>query len=143
MPRRDPMKVGKKWSDRLSAATQDMIDGVNAVTVAPSQLAVAHEDTFRQRLMEAINSGKWRDNLSAVTLQSWKTDMTTRGIPRAVEAARTALPATVAFLQQFLPFAAQVSDEIRAMPNATEADRNARMLANVARMRTFRRTGRI
>lgn len=142
MARRDPAKVAQKWSDRLSAAGPDMLEGIQGVTTAPGESAAQREDTMRQRLLEALNSGKWREAVRAITLGQWQEAMRIKGVPRATEAARTSKPKMEAFQREFLPFAEQVSAEIRQMPNATQADREARMLANVRRMREFRRTRR-
>jgi hypothetical protein len=112
---------------------------VNAVSVAPGQQAAAAQATMRQRLLEAIDSGKWAAAVSAVSLQSWKQSMLTNGLPRIADGARKGQPKMQAFLQQFLPYVQRVQQEIKQMPNVTQADRENRMIQNMRLMSQFKK----
>lgn len=138
---RDPAKVAQKWSTNLSNSNQTMQDGINAVTMAPGQAAAAAQSTMRARLLAAIDSGKWAQNVAAVPLAQWKQAMLTKGLSRIADGARQAQSKMQSFLAQWLPFVSQVQQQVRAMPNATQADREARMLANARGLAQFRRSG--
>lgn len=135
----DPTKVANKWQTNLSNATTSITDGVNAVQVAPGQAAAAAQATMRARLLAAIDSGKWAANVSAVPLQSWKNSMITVGIPRIADGASKGKPKMQAFLASFLPYVANVQQQVRAMPNATQADREARMLQNARLLAQYKK----
>lgn len=139
MASKDPAAVAAKWSTNLSNSTTSITNGVNAVTTAPGQAAAAAQATMRARLLAAIDSGKWAANVSSVSLQQWKTAMTQTGIPRIADGARKGQPKMQAFMQSFLPFVSQVQQQVRAMPNATQADREARMLANSRLLAGFKK----
>lgn len=142
MARKDPVKVAQKWSERLGMSQAEMEAGIAALTEAPSQGAIRMKEKMRMKLLEALNSGKWEEALQAFTLTAYQQAMRTKGIPHAIEGATTGKPKMQAFLSEFLPFAEQVSQEVQAMPAATEADMRARMMANFDRMKTFKRTRR-
>lgn len=135
----DPTKVASKWATNLSNSTTSITDGVNAVNTAPGQAAAAAQATMRSRILAAIDSGKWAAAVSAVSLQSWKNSMLTVGVPRIADGANKGKPKMQAFLQSFLPYVANVQQQVRAMPNATQADREARMLANARLLAQFRK----
>lgn len=129
--------IANKWRDRLQSATQQMTDGVRAVTQAPGQAAAAKADVMKQRLLDAINSGKWAKNVSAVTLADWQNAMINVGIPRVASGASEKVGKVEKFMTKFLPFVDNVKKQIAAMPKSTDQDRKNRMLKNFDLMKTF------
>lgn len=69
---KDPRTIASKWKQRAGAASGDWLKGVQSVTEAPGQKAAAQEDKMLQNFTEAITSGRWRNAVSAVTLQMWQ-----------------------------------------------------------------------
>ena len=139
MPAKDPAAVAAKWSTNLSNSTTSITNGVNAVNQAPGQAAANAQATLRARLLAAIDSGKWAANVSAVSLQQWKQAMLQTGIPRIADGARKGQPKMQTFMAAFLPFLSNVQRQVRAMPNATQADREARMIQNMRLISQFRK----
>jgi hypothetical protein len=139
---KDPQKIAKKWSQNLQAATEQMLDGVNSLTVSPTQQAAAKKDVMKARLLAAIDNGKWEKNLRAVSLDQFQQAYRTKAIPRIQQGAVEGESKEADFLTQFLPFAAQVSAEIDQMPNTSDQDRKNRMLANFDKMKKFSRNRR-
>lgn len=137
MAAKNASAVAQKWRDRLQAATQEMTDGVRAVTQAPGQKAAQKSEVMKARLLEAINSGKWAKRVAAVSLADWQNMMITVGIPRVSQGASEKMPKMEKFMTKFLPFVDNVSKQIDSMPDATDADRKARMLKNFDLMKTF------
>lgn len=137
MASKNPATVAAKWRDRLASSTQEMIDGVNAVTQAPGAKAAAKQDQMKARLLEAINSGKWARNVAKQTLGEWQQSMITLAIPRVATGAQEKVGKMEAFLTKFLPYAENVSKTVKAMPNNSDADSKARMLKAFDMMKLF------
>lgn len=136
---RDPATVAKKWSQNLQNAQAQMVAGVQAVTQAPTQLAAKQQAVMLARLQAAVNSGKWAAALNKVSLGDWQQSMISKGIPRVAQGAVDAEPKMETFMQKLLPYTANVSAQIKNMPNTTAADRKARMLANFDLMSQFKK----
>lgn len=134
---RNASSVASKWRDRLQASTDQMTQGVNSVTTAPGVQAAAQANLMKTRILEALNSGKWAKNVSKVTLQQWQQAMIQTGIPRVSQGASDKAHKVEAFMTKFLPFAANVAQQIAAMPNSTDQDRKNRMLKNFDLMKAF------
>jgi len=123
--------VAKKWVQNTGAASQAYTDGVNAVQVAPGQLAAAAAPKMLAKVTAAINSGKYASRVSGVSLGSWKSSATTKGAQRLGPGATAAEPKMTAFLNEFLPIAAQVSAQVDSMPKMTIEDSVARSAAAI------------
>jgi hypothetical protein len=133
-----PAEVQAKWASRTAAASGEWVAGVNRVTQAPGQAAAAAADKW---LMAVTNSkDKFRTRVGAVTLEAWKA-ATAASQARLADGVNRKKDKVGAFMAQFLPFASQVSDRVRAMPSTTFEDRIARMVANARGLAEFRRTG--
>lgn len=130
MVRVSPQAGSDKWKTRLSASTQDVTNGVNAVTVAPGQLAAAKQ----QKWLTGVNAAadKWKRNVSNVSLQQWQTMMTTVGIPRIASGAAAKQGKYTAFAAQFYPHLDAGVAKVKAMP---DGDIEARIQRAVAMMR--------
>lgn len=129
--------VVAKWQRNLSAASQTIRDGVNAVTTSPTELAAQQKTRYVEGVQRAAESGKWEQGLRSVSLQDWKDKMLNVGIDRINKGVQQAVPKVTRFMQQFLPYVAQVSKDIQAMPKGTDADSEARMLAAFRKMKAF------
>ncbi len=137
MPAKNAATVAQKWRDRLQAATQEMTDGVRAVTKAPGQAAAEKADVMKARLLEALNSGKWARKVASVGLADWQNAMITVGIPRVGQGAAEKMAKVERFMTKFLPFVDNVKKQVAAMPNVTDQDRKNRMLKNFDLMKQF------
>lgn len=71
-----------KWKTNLDGAGTYITNGVNAVTVAPGVAAAQAQDRMLSGVQQAVQSGKWARNVSAVPLQSWKDAMLKKGLGR-------------------------------------------------------------
>lgn len=90
-----------KWQTNLSASTQRITDGVNAVTTAPGLAAARQADVWLANLQ--ASASKWKSKVAAVSLQDWQQAMTTKGVPRIASGAQAAQPKMESFLNKFLP----------------------------------------
>ena len=74
-----------KWSAGFAAAGTAWQNGINNVTVAPGQLAVAAQSRYVAGVQQ--NVGKWAANTGAVTLAQWKAAATSKGPQRLASGA--------------------------------------------------------
>lgn len=75
----------QKWGQNLSAAGPYITAGVNAVKTAPGVAAASQANLMLQNLTASVTSGQWAKAVSAVSLQSWQTAMTQKGIPHIAQ----------------------------------------------------------
>lgn len=134
-----PQQVAEKWARRAAGASQDLTNGVNDVRVAPGIQAAEKQDKMIQKWLASVQSGKWAENVSAVSLADWKAAMIQKGVPRYSQGVQAAQGKFQAFMAELLPFQANLSAQIATMPDLTLEDSIARMTAQVRGMANFRR----
>ena len=122
------------WQAGMNNAGPKIAAGVAAVQVAPGQAAVQHQQKLLTNFQRAVNSGYWAAKTGAVSLQSWQQSMTKKGIPNMGTGVAAAQQKMASVMTQLLPLTAAISAQIKAMPNATSADAQARMNANFTMM---------
>lgn len=125
---KDPTAVAAKWAANLTQATQSMTDGVNAVTVAPTQQAAARSDAYLQGVQQSVASGRYQKSLQAVTLQQWQQAMIQKGIPRVGSGASAAKGKFAAFMSKLLPYQQSLQAQLAATPRGDLATNIQRMV---------------
>lgn len=128
MAAKTPQSIAAKWAQRLGGAGQAYKDGIQSVTIAPSQLAIAQQDRARQGFVDAIDSGRWARKLGMVTLSDWQRKAVDVGAGRLTSGATAALPKVQAFMAEFYPVTQQVKQTVAGMPKGGEANAVARFL---------------
>jgi len=128
-----------KWSRNLGSSGDSMRDGINAVSESPGVKAADAIDNYAAGVQAALSSGKTERRMRSVTLEGWKGAALEKGVPRAIAAANspTAKAHALEFMEAFLPFAENVSNEISRMPKGTLEDGIARATAAIRLMATF------
>lgn len=116
MPKRTPSEAATKWSTNLSASTTEIELGVNKVTVAPSQKAIAQKEKMRDNWLDAIESGRWEAALGAVDLNTWKRLMIDVGIRRIRDGALKAVPKLQRYYEYAFPQMQALQDSIASRP---------------------------
>ena len=134
---RTPQQVGDDWASRMAASTQKITDGINAVTESPTAKAAQNLDKYLANTAAAVASGKMAKNLNAVSLGDWKT-RTLAKVSRIGQGAQAGKDKMIKHLQAWLPFVAQVRQQVRQMPSTTAQDRIARMVANAEMLSHFK-----
>lgn len=137
--RADPATATKTWVDRLNASTTQMTAGVDRVTTAPGAMAAAKFDKW----LAGVQAGaaKWRRNVAAVGLDSWKTSMKNIGIPRVGQGATQKAGKYEAFATEFYPFLQTQMQAVAAMPDTTLEQRIAKSGEMQRRLSNFKRSG--
>lgn len=140
MPKLNSAEGAKKWKDRLSGATQDVIDGINRVTESPMQKSAAAEDKWFQNIQKAHTSGKRKRALLNVSLETWKNQAATVGAPRIASGASAAEGKVAKFYDKLFPFQETLQNKIKGMPDISLSDSVARATAWITGMAEFDKT---
>jgi len=136
---KDPKRVADKWSKKLSGAIEDIREGVQAVTEAPSRKAIAKKDKLKRRWNESIDSGKWENNLGKVGLEDWKEAFINFGLDRIASGAEKGKGKMEDFMNQLLPYQESIKKTIERMPDLTLEQRIARSAEWQRLMAKFRK----
>lgn len=131
--------VAAKWQSRMSAAGENIKSSVQTMTQNPAELAAQAKDRWIAGVQKAASEGKFENGLANVSLQDWQRAMVNKGIPNMLTGAREAQTKVQRFMQELLPYAADVSAKIRSMPKGTDQDGEARALETIRMMRRFRK----
>lgn len=124
-----PTQISDKWLANFQNAQTAMTNGVNAVTVAPGQLAAAQSALWLQRLQ--ASQTKWATRVAAVSLADWKSAMINLGISRAIAGAQAKQSRYTNFITQYAAFLTSYLPTIQAMPKGTLANGIARSNAMI------------
>jgi len=132
-------QFAEKWARRMSQSTQDIQNGVNRVTEAPTAKAAAKKTKMLQNLTAAVNSGKWEAGLARVSLQDWKKSIIEKGLPRVQAGVTAAQPKVADFANKLLAYQEGLQSQIESMPDLTLQDSISRMTAWITGMSKFQR----
>lgn len=120
-----------KWVRGMQNAGESMKAGIQAVTVAPGQIAASRADLYRRKVIEAVDSGRYQAATAAVSLQEWQQAALTKGVSAATSRAEGSREKVTKFLNFWLPITQQASQLVQGMAKGTLEDSKARMIANV------------
>lgn len=123
----NPADAAKRWSDQFAAAGQRYTDGINAVTVAPGQLAAAQQAAYVAGVQ--ANAKIWASKVGAVDLQAWKNSATTIGAQRLSTGATKGAPKMAQFMQNFLPV---LAGTVQSLPPRGSFEQNLQRFATYA-----------
>ena len=138
---KDPKQVAEKWVRRSQAATQDMVNGVNNVTRNPAEQAIAKEQKLVNNWNAAIQSGKWKRGMQAVTLDGWKQSMIQKGAPRVAAGVQSAQAKQEQFYAELIPYQDSLQSKLAAMPDLTLEDSINKAVEWMRGMSKFKRRG--
>lgn len=96
-----PEQAAADWVAGLSGKTDKITRGVQAVTVAPGQAAARQKALYLAQVQ--ANVDKWASKTAAVPLETWKSAMTDKGIPRIGQGATAAQSKMSTFFARLLP----------------------------------------
>lgn len=137
MPKMTPQELANKWKTRTSAATQDVIAGVDRVTEHPGRKAAQQKEAWRNNTVNAAD--KWERRVQAGTLEDWKA-RTKDGAQRIGQGVQAKAGKVEGFWQEFGPFQDSVTANTRAMPRGSLEQNLARMLNQARKTADFKRT---
>lgn len=123
-----PQQAAQRWKEKLSASTQKMMEGVNAVQISPMEQAAARQDAYIAGVQN--NVGKWAEGLRSVSLPQWKEAMQKKTVPRIASGAAAGEGKMQNFMSQFLPFEAGV---VANLPQRGDTEQNILRATQVMR----------
>jgi len=133
----DASTVVAKWQQRSSAAAQDYAAGVQNTDKDPTALAIAAGQRYISRVQESFNNGKWANGLRRAGKSGWQQAVTSKGVQNYTSGINAATDKATQSFTRLLSFESGLQSTVRGMPNNTDADREARMLAWVRGMRNY------
>lgn len=135
----DPAKVTGKWNRNLTGATQTIKDGVAAMTVNPMEEAAKQKDRYKDGVQKAVDEGRWERGLRSVSVDDWKTKMTTVGVNRISDGAKAAQQKVMDFHAKFQPIMERAKAQIKTMPKGTEQASLDRVKAAMDAAKSYRK----
>lgn len=127
-----------KWARNTTGAVDSYKEGVMAVKEAPTAKAAAAAQKYADNVRKAVDEGRFQEALLAVGLGDWQSACTDKGSRRISDGVKQATPKFRSFLDQSLPYTANLKAEVRRMPKTNEAEADARLMHAVNKMRQFR-----
>lgn len=134
-----PAEIAAKWAKNAQAATSEYVDGINRVSVSPTELAAAKETKFKTNLLKAIDDGKWKKGLLAVSLSEWKKKAIEKGSANYGVGIRAAESEMESFMSEVMPHIESGKAIIDKMPDITLSDSIARATKWIEHMAKFKR----
>src|SRR5882672_10132248 len=106
----------QRWQQSAGTAQTRFTEGVQATTKDPTQLAIAAQAKLLQGFNEAVQSGRWQRNLSAVGAAGWKSATLAKANNYSTGIAAGAGKFQSA-MQTWLPIINSASAQVQSMPN--------------------------
>lgn len=139
MAGKSPAAALAKWKARMADAGKAMADGVSAVTESPMEKAAQNVDKYASGVRDAVQNGTYVDGLRKVPLDEWKRAMTGKGVQNMQTGVRDISGRSQTAMADATAASIAAGKEVQAMPNVTEADAKARMLAMFDKMKNYRK----
>ena len=115
------------WQSGAQSKSGNYLEGVNATTVDVVGNAIAAQGAMVAGFSQAVSSGRWARNLSAVGTQGWKQiTASTAGNWLAGVTNHASVTKYQTAMQTWLPIIDSVAAQAKAMPGGTTANRIAR-----------------
>lgn len=137
----DALTVFNKWKSNSTNNADGYVAGVQNTDKDIVGLAIAAIPRMRANIITAIDSGRVANGLRKITTQGIKDAVAAKGkvaYVNGIDSAQTKFETAFTPLLQYID---GVKRQIAAMPNLTDADRDARMLKNVQLMRQYKSGG--
>lgn len=131
--------VYQKWLKNTAAAADDYVAGVQDTDKDIAGLAIAAIPRMRANILDAIDNGRVANGLRAIGTQGIKDAVAAKGKVAFVNGVGGAQVKFEGSFTPLLSYVDGVKRKIAAMPNITDADRDARMLENVKLMRQYKK----
>ena len=113
------------WKNSTGTGQQSYVQGIQATSVDPTQLAIANANAALQNYSQAITSGRWAARLAAAGKAKWQSASVAKAgnWSTGVAAGESAYNAA---MQTWLPIIDSVAAQVRTMPSGTLAASQAR-----------------
>jgi hypothetical protein len=133
----DPTTYAQRWSQGVSNGATRYVEGAMNTPLDPTALAIQAGPRYLQNVQNAFNSGKWANGLRRSGKTGWQAGIQSKGATNYATGANAAIDKVTTIATSLLSFESNLQRQIQAMPNITDADREARALAWIRGMRTY------
>lgn len=133
--------ISDKWARNLGAAGEAIKNGVQAVTVAPTEKAASRADAYAAGVARAVADGKYQAGLRRVSLEDWKRAVLQKGLNRVAAGAVEGKGKMADFLTDFLPHVEAGQRMLESMPRGDLQSNIARAVAMMQHNSQFKRRG--
>lgn len=135
---KSPERWVEKQLARVRVSGDDYKAGVEAVTESPAAAALAANAKRIANIKKSIENKTWEKRMAKVSMEDWKTKTATLGADRFIPGVEANIDKIEAFVHGFQPKLASLQSSVKAMPQTSESERDARMLANARGMRKLK-----
>lgn len=135
----NPNLAAEKWSRNLAASGEAIKNGVNAVTVSPTEKAAQRADAYAAGVAKSVADGKFQAGLRRVTLDDWKQKVLRVGLARIASGAAEAKPKMQRFLADFAPHVEAGQRMLESMPRGDLQTNIQRAIAMMQHNAQFKR----
>lgn len=125
-----------RWAQNFGASGTRWAAGVNAVTVAPGQLAARAKTLWLQNTTAAAD--RFATNSAKVSLQDWQSTTIAKGQPRLASGATAAQPKVEAAFAKLFP---AIQNAVNALPPRGDIEQNINRAGQFARAMHAYKTG--
>lgn len=125
-----------RWAQNFGASGTRWAAGVNAVTVAPGQLAARAKQLWLTNTTAAAD--RFAANSAKVTLQDWQSTTVSKGQPRLASGAQAAQPKVEAAFAKLFP---AIQNVVNSLPPRGDIEANINRAAMFARGMHAYKTG--
>lgn len=126
-----------RWAQNFGASSQRWTAGVQAVTVAPGQLAARAKALWAQNTAAAVD--RFAVNSAKVTREEWIAVTVAKGAPRLASGATAAQPKVEAAFAKLFPF---IQQTVNSLPPRGDIEMNINRAAQFARqMHNYKTNG--
>jgi hypothetical protein len=139
MPTPSAAAVFSKWQSNSRNAADAYVEGVQNTDKDIVGLAIGAIPRMKANIIDAIDSGRVANGLRKIGNDGIKAAVAQKGkvaFTNGVDGAQTKFEAAFTPLLTYID---GVKRTVASMPNLTDADRDARMLKNVALMRQYKK----
>lgn len=120
--------MANKWKAGVQNGTAAYLDGVSSTEKNPIQLAIDAAPKWAQKVQEAAANGSYAAGFAGMTKSDWQA-AAKNGASKFAGSAQAGMTNFMRYASAAAPVLAEISREVASMPNLTEADADARMLA--------------
>ena len=118
----DANRISEKWGRRMQGSVQDIVAGIDAMTVNPMEEAIKKQDKMLAGVQNAITSGRWAAGLRNVTASEWKDKTKKLTSARLASGVIESMPKRHKFDAYLVQTLNAVLPQIAAMPDLTLED---------------------
>lgn len=129
-------KYVERWKGGLTQNSARIREGIEAVTVSPTQSAANAADRTLAKIIQSFQDGTWAAQLKKVSLEDWKASALNKGLQRIAAGVEAASPKQAQMAQKLLAAVDATLTEVAKTPRGdleANISRSATMIRGMAK----------